>query len=192
MKNKIILAVVGMCGSGKSEIVKYLVKKFNWPVVYLGAITFDWMKKKKIALNYQNEKFAREKIRALYGMGAYAKLSMPLIAKLLKKNKAVIVESLYSWSEYKILKKKYGDNFRVIAAQASPAIRFRRLKTRKNERPMKNYAEFKARDYSEIENIEKGGPIVMADYTILNEEKLEDLQQKLEKIIIPKIKIALK
>ncbi|MDD5527807.1 MAG: AAA family ATPase [Patescibacteria group bacterium] len=182
MKNKLILAVVGMCGSGKSEVVKYLVKKLNWPVVYLGEITFDWMKKKKLAINNQTEMFAREKIRAEHGMGAYAKLSLPKIAALLKKNQGVIVESLYSWSEYKILKEKYDDRFKIVAAHASPAIRFKRLKSRKNNRPMKNYAEFKARDYSEIENIEKGGPIAMADYLILNEGNLRDLHKKLDSI----------
>ncbi|HTX86964.1 MAG TPA: AAA family ATPase [Candidatus Nanoarchaeia archaeon] len=185
MKNKLILAVVGMAGSGKSEVVKYLVKKLNWPVVYLGAITFTWMKKRKIPINWKNEKEAREQIRRENGgMGAYAKLSLPAIAALLKNNTGVIVESLYSWSEYKILKNKFGDNFKVVAALASPAIRFKRLKTRKNSRPMKNYAEFQTRDYSEIENIEKGGPIVMADYLIVNESTLKDLRKKLNGIKI--------
>jgi dephospho-CoA kinase len=182
MKNKLILAVVGMAGSGKSEVVKYLVKKLNWPVIYFGSFTFEWIKKRKLPVNYANEKKAREQIRQNGGMGAYAKLSLPKISKLLKNNKGVIVESLYSWSEYKILKNKYGDNFKVIAAHASPAIRFRRLKSRKNERPMKNYAEFKTRDYSEIENIEKGGPIAMADFMIVNESSLKSLQNQLNKI----------
>jgi dephospho-CoA kinase len=181
MKNKLILAVVGMAGSGKSEVVKQLVKKLNWPVVYLGTITFEWMKKRKIPVNYANEKKAREQIRRENGgMGAYAKLSLPKIAALLKNNKGVIVESLYSWSEYKILKNKYGDNFKVVAVHASPAIRFKRLIARKRERPMKNYAEFKTRDYSEIENIEKGGPIAMADFAIINEGSLKDLHKKLD------------
>jgi dephospho-CoA kinase len=182
MKNKLILAVVGMCGSGKSEIVKYLAKKFNWPVVYFGGFTFEWIKEHHLPLNYANEKKAREQIRQKGGMGAYAKLSLPKITALLKKNKGVIVESLYSWSEYKILKEKYGDNFKVIAAHASPAVRFKRLTARKKERPMRNYKEFKTRDYSEIENIEKGGPIAMADFMILNEGSLKDLRKKLDGI----------
>jgi hypothetical protein len=32
------------------------------------------------------------------------------------------------------------------------------------------------RDYAEIENIEKGGPIAMADFTVVNEYSLEYLQ----------------
>jgi dephospho-CoA kinase len=183
MKNNLILAVVGMAGSGKSEVVKYLTKKLDLPVVYLGAITFEWMKDRNIPVNYANEKNAREQIRRENGgMGAYAKLSLPKISALLKKNKGVIVESLYSWSEYKILKEKYGAKFKVVAALASAAIRFKRLKARKNHRPMKNYAEFQARDYSEIQNIEKGGPIAMADYPIINDGSLSALHKKLDAI----------
>ena len=35
----------------------------------------------------------------------------------------------------------------------------------------------KARDYSEIESIEKGGPIAMADFTIVNTAALEDVKK---------------
>jgi len=180
---KKVYAVVGMAGSGKSEAVTYLVNKLGWPKVYMAAPTFDWLKKKGLPINYQNEKIARETIREQFGANAYAKLALKKTVKLLKKNKGVIVESLYSWTEYKIFKRKFGDNFQVIAVHATPAIRFQRLKSRRNERPMKNYAEFQVRDYSEIEKVEKGGPIVMADYFILNEGNLRALHKKLAALI---------
>ena len=41
--------------------------------------------------------------------------------------------------------------------------------------------EAKARDFAEIENIEKGGPIVMADFTIVNTGTIEELKEKLKK-----------
>ena len=39
------------------------------------------------------------------------------------------------------------------------------------------------RDYAEIENIEKGGPIAMADYTIVNEQSAGDLKSQVLAII---------
>ena len=42
--------------------------------------------------------------------------------------------------------------------------------------------EAKARDYAEIENLEKGGPIAMADYTILNPEDLKFLMKQVKVI----------
>ena len=178
-----IYAVVGMCGSGKSEITKYLKEKYNWPIIYLGAITFEWMKKRNIEVNYENEKNTREQIRRENGgLGAYALLSLPQIEETLKNSPIVIVESLYSWSEYKILKEKYSDDFKVIASWAPPIVRFKRLMSRKNERPINSWEEFQRRDYSEIENIEKGGPIAMADYLLLNDSDLKNLHSQIDRL----------
>lgn len=180
MKNKLILAVVGMSGSGKSEVIKFLKKKFSAPVIYFGTATFDELKKARLEVNEKNERYMREKIRRDLGMGAYATLNLPKIAKLLENNKTVLIESLYSWSEYKIIRKKFGDIFKVVAVVASPAVRQKRL-GRRQERPL-NKKESLVRDYSEIENLEKGGPIAMADFTIVNEGNLRDLHKKLNLI----------
>lgn len=183
MRNKKILAVVGMCGSGKTEAIKYLKEKLNCPNVYFGDVTFDRMKADGLELNYENEKITREKIRKEMGMGAYATLSLPKIKQVLNNNDYCLIESLYSWSEYKILKENFGDNFLTLAVFASPATRFKRLTDRTNERPMNSIDEFIRRDYSEIENIEKGGPIARADFLVYNEKGLDELKNQLDIII---------
>ncbi|MCK4539638.1 AAA family ATPase [Candidatus Parcubacteria bacterium] len=181
--NKKIIAVVGMCGAGKTEVVNYLKKKLNCPNVYFGDVTFDRMKEKSIEINYENEQITREKIRQELGMGAYATLSLPKIKKTLEDNNICLVESLYSWSEYKIMKDNFGDNFYTLAVFASPATRFARLTNRKHERPMNSKEEFIRRDYSEIENIEKGGPIARSDFLIYNETSIDDLKKQIDNII---------
>lgn len=172
-----------MCGAGKSEAVKYLCEKLSCPKIYFGSATFDRMKKDQLELNYENEKITREKIRAELGMGAYATLALPKIKNALEKNDICIIESLYSWTEYKIMKENFNDSFIVIAIYASPTTRFKRLTGRKNERPINSLEEFIRRDYSEIENIEKGGPIARADFMIYNEEGLDILKKQLDNII---------
>ena len=47
------------------------------------------------------------------------------------------------------------------------------------ERPMQPH-EVDQRDWSEIENLEKGGPIAIADYFIINDSSLEQLHQKID------------
>jgi dephospho-CoA kinase len=175
-----IYAVVGMAGSGKSETTKYLKEKNNWPSVYLGEITFDRLKKEKLEVSEKNERYMREKIRAEGGMGAYALFSLPKIEKALENSDTVIVESLYSWAEYKVLKEKFGDDFKVIAAICPPAIRYQRLSSRP-ERPY-THEEACNRDWAEIENSDKGGPIAMADYQVSNENSIEDLKNKLSSL----------
>lgn len=172
-----------MAGSGKSEAINYLQEKYKWPKIYFGQYTFIRLEKDGLPINYENEKMAREKIRAELGMGAYAKLSLPDIKKLFKTNDTVLIESLYSWDEYKIIKKAYPEIFKVIAVYASPATRFARLQKRP-VRPIKTLKEFDNRDRTEIEGTDKGGPIAVADYTIENNsDKLNNLKRQLEKII---------
>jgi len=183
MKKKKIYAIVGMAGSVKSEVINYLTGKFGWPKVYFGDITFDEMKKRGLELNYVNERITREDLRKKFGMGCYAKLSLPKIKKALLKSNVVLVESLYSWSEYKILKNKFKDAFKIIAVHASPAIRFKRLAKRKNWRPIKDAKTFKTRDWTEIENIEKGGPVAIADYMIVNEGTKKELEKNMNIIL---------
>jgi len=81
---KKIIAIIGMAGSGKSEVVNYLQKKYGWPKVYIGQATFDRLKKEGLARNYKNEQIVREKTRRELGMGAYALLALPGVAKILK------------------------------------------------------------------------------------------------------------
>ncbi|MEA1962983.1 MAG: AAA family ATPase [Patescibacteria group bacterium] len=186
--NKKIIAIVGMCGAGKTKVVNYLKEKLNCPNVYFGDVTFNRMKDENIEVNYENEKITREKIRQKLGMGAYATLSLSKIKKNLEKNNICLVESLYSWSEYKIMKQNFGDNFYTLAVFASPATRFARLTSRKHERPMNSKEEFIRRDYSEIENIEKGGPIARADFLVYNETDIANLKKQINNIIKKLIK----
>lgn len=177
-----IFAVVGMAGSGKTETIEYLKKKFHWPWIYFPESLFDEIEKRELELNWDNERKMREGLRKEHGKGVFAKLSLPKIQKGLKQSDVVLVESLYSWDEYKIVQKVFPDMFKVIAIYASPAVRFSRLQSRK-VRPIKTFKEFQERDENEIEVTEKGGPIAVADFLVINEGTIEDLHEQLDQIM---------
>ena len=188
---KYVVAIVGMCGAGKSVVSDELVKK-GFGYVRFGQITLDEIKKKGLEVNEKNERAVREGLRKKYGMAAFAILNIPKIDNQLKseKNKGVIADGLYSWSEYKILKERYGNRLVVLAVYASPETRYERLIKRKIEKGDKDIRFRKiarkdaiSRDYSEIENIEKGGPIAMADYTIVNEYSHRELKSNTNKFL---------
>ena len=101
---KIILAVVGLFGSGKTEAVEYLMKKTGWPKVYFGDVTFDEMKRINLEINEANERKTRERLRAEFGQLIYAHRTIEKIKKL-PDSANVLVESLYSWEEYLEFKK---------------------------------------------------------------------------------------
>jgi dephospho-CoA kinase len=93
----------------------------------------------------------------------------------------VVIDGLYSWEEYTFLKAHYGDDFYAVAVSTSPKTRYARLSGRSHRRLAREEAA--NRDKAEVENINKGGPIAMADFTIINESSLEDLTKETKKII---------
>lgn len=176
--NKVI-AIIGMPGSGKSEVIEYLEKKFKLPKVYFGEVTFDEMKKRGLEVNEKNERMIREELRNKFGKDIYCKRMVEKIKKIETRDN-ILVESLYSWPEYMGFKKEFKEKFSVIAVYASPKTRYNRLSTRKI-RPL-TPKETQSRDYSQIENLSQGGPIAIADYTIINESSKKELLENAKKI----------
>jgi dephospho-CoA kinase len=174
-----VVCIVGMTGSGKSEVAK-LFREKGFTTVRFGDITDEAVINQGLKLNEENEKKIRESQRLKHGMDAYAKLSLPRIEAALKTSN-VVVDGLYSWEEYIYLKDRFGKDLGVVAVWSSPEDRYKRLGSRKI-RPL-TPEEAAGRDRAEIQNLNKGGPIAMADFTILNNASLEEMKQQVEKII---------
>ena len=176
--NKII-AVIGMCGSGKSEAVKFFTEH-GYKRVYFGEVVMNEMKRLGLEVNEQNERATRENLRKEFGMGAMAVKSLPIIEEFVKHHN-VVVESLYSWEEFKILKDKFGDAFNLLTIYTTKQLRYERL-LKRPFRPL-TIEESMSRDISEIEKLDKGGPIAFTDYLIMNDGSLEELNKHLEEYL---------
>jgi len=173
-----LVSIVGMTGSGKTEVAKVFEME-GFKRVRFGDITDEEIRKRGLEMNEKNERFVRQQLRDEHGMSAYAKLNAPRIDIALKSS-GVVVDGLYSWEEYTLLKSRY-DDLHVVAVWSSPETRYRRLTTRIGRPLMREEAA--SRDIAEIENINKGGPIAMADFVIVNESSLEDLEEKAKGVI---------
>jgi dephospho-CoA kinase len=175
-----VVAVVGMTGSGKSEAAAVFRDK-GFAGVRFGDITDEEVKKRGLPLTEANERPVREELRRRYGMSVYARLSLPRIEAALKKSN-VVIDGLYSWEEYVFLKERFGEDFIVVAVWASPGTRYARLAGRDVRSLTMQQAA--GRDRAEIENLNKGGPIVMADYTVINEGTVDEMREQVERIIV--------
>lgn len=181
MQGKKVLVFVGMPGAGKSVCVDYMKEK-GLPYVYFGGITMDEVRRRGMEVNEASEKFVREDIRAKEGKGAYAVRIIAEIEDLLREGAdCVVADGLYSWTEYKIFKDSFGDSALIVAIVTPRKVRHARLVNRPI-RPLTS-REANTRDYAEIENLEKGGPIANADYYLANENNVEDLQRDLQKLL---------
>ncbi len=173
-----VVAVVGLAGSGKSELAA-LFEARGWTRVRFGQVTEDEVRARGLAVNEANERAVREELRRTHGMAAYALLNLPRIEAALLKG-PVVCDGMYSWEEYLLLRKKFGGVFTVVNVQTSPATRYARLGGRA-VRPL-TVAEAESRDHAEIELLHKAGPIAMADVTIVNEGGMAELQAEFAKV----------
>jgi dephospho-CoA kinase len=174
-----VVAVVGMAGAGKSEAAR-LFEENGFIKIRFGDVTDEEVRKQGLELNEENERRVRELLRERYGMAAYAILNLSRIDLALKKS-PVVIDGLYSWEEYTSLKNYYGKNFYVVAVWASPKIRYARLVARAERRL--TLEEAAGRDKAEIEKLNKSGPIAIADFTILNESSLKNLEKEVKRTI---------
>lgn len=177
-ENLKVLAFVGLAGSGKSTAVDFFTKK-GYPKVYFGGVVLDAMKKADIEITAENEKAFREELREKYGKDVVANRIVEQIEELAGAGQhRIIADGVYSWTEYKVLKKAFPGELILVAVVAPRHLRYHRL----SQRPVRPLTgtEAYARDQAEIENLEKGGPIAIADHFIGNNGSVEEFDEKLE------------
>ena len=183
MENVKILAIVGMSGSGKSVVVDHLTSK-GYPKVYFGGMVYKEMEKRGIERTEdgESEKKFREEIREKEGKDWVVRQVIAETKDLIAAGqKRIILDGVYSWTEYKALKKEFPKCLTFIAVVVNKKLRYDRVA----KRPVRPFdaTAIRERDRSEIENLEKGGPIVAADYYILNNGTIEEAQESLDKIL---------
>lgn len=178
-----IVAVVGMCGSGKSTAIEYLTER-GIPKVYFGGIIYKAMEEAGIPRTEdgESEKKFREEIRQKEGKDFVVMRAIKEAKKLIEAGqKHIVLDGLYSWTEYKILRKEWPTEMTVVAIVTPKAIRRKRVAERP-DRPFDAQAVAE-RDRAEIENLEKGGPIAIADYYIDNSGTVEEFQEAFSKLM---------
>ena len=173
-----ILAVVGMSGSGKSTAIDYLIEK-KIPKIYFGGIIYKAMAEAGIERTEdgESEKKFREEIREKEGKDFVVKRAIAEAKNLIAAGqKRIVLDGVYTWSEYKILRKEFPTEMTVVAIVVPKALRRKRLAERP-DRPF-NAQQAAERDRSEIENLEKGGPIAIADYYVDNSGTIKEFHER--------------
>ena len=173
-----IIAFVGLPGAGKSEAVDYLTSK-GYPKVYFGGVILSALSEAGLEHTEANEKQFRESIREKEGKDFVVKRIIKQLHDLIDSGqRRIVADGLYTWTEYKALKHEFPGELIVVAIVAPKHLRHHRL-TMRPIRPL-TIEEANARDWAEIENLEKGGPIAIADHFIANDKDLATLHAAID------------
>ncbi|HEY1085947.1 MAG TPA: AAA family ATPase [Candidatus Saccharimonadales bacterium] len=179
-ENVKILAFVGLSGSGKSVAVDYFTKK-GYPKVYFGGVILDGLSELGLEHTQENEKKYREEMREKEGKDFVVKRIIKQIHDLIGAGQhKIVADGLYTWTEYKILKHEFPGELTVVSVVTPKHLRKQRM-AKRPIRPLSS-EEVDQRDWAEIENIEKGGPIAIADYFVHNDKDVENLEAQIANI----------
>ena len=183
MENVKLLAIVGMSGSGKSTAIEALTER-GIPKVYFGGVIYKAMEEAGIERTEdgESEKIFRQEIRKKEGKDFVVLRVIEEVRNLVEAGqKRIVLDGLYSWTEYRILKKEFPGAMSTVAIVCDKKLRHKRVAER-TDRPFDKEA-INERDYSEIENLEKGGPIAIADYYIENNGTIGELNDKVGELL---------
>lgn len=180
-ENVKILAFVGLPGVGKSVAVNYLTEK-GFPKVYFGGIIYSAMNEAGIEITPESQQIFRKEIREKEGKDFVVRRVIKQVHNLIGAGQhRIVLDGLYSWTEYKMLKREFPGEMSVVAIVSNKKLRHHRLANRP-ERPF-TIEEANIRDWSEIEDLEKGGPIAIADHYIINNSSINEMHSQLNIIL---------
>lgn len=181
-----IIVLTGTIGSGKEVVKEILSRNFNSYSVLLSSVLKGELEKKKKPLDRKTLQDMGDELRKKYGAFILAKLATDYLQR---DKEMIIVDGVRNPGEADYLKKTFGRKFFMIAVDAPREIRWERIKARARADDPKTLEEFVALDDrdqgvgEDLHGQQVRRCIEMADVVIMNDGKIEQLQEKLNSLV---------
>jgi dephospho-CoA kinase len=175
---KLVVGLAGMPGAGKSVAVE-IAKEKGYAVITMGDVVREETERRGLEPNPNNIGKVMLDLRRMEGRSAIAKRCVPKIGQT--KKQKIIVDGIRSPDEVEEFKKHYR-KFSLIAVQASPETRFKRLCRRRRSDDPRGWKIFHERDRREL-GVGLGNAIALAEYTVLNESSREAAKKRIREIL---------
>jgi len=172
------IGLTGTNGSGKGAAAKYFIRK-GYAYYSLSDVIREELKKDGLEPTRDNLIRKGNELRSLGGADFLAR---QVIEKVEGKT---VIDSIRNPEEVRFLKSK--KNFILLAIDADVALRYERVQRRGRDESAATLQEFIEKEEEEKTtnptHQQLHTCLEMADFTVLNEESLEDLFNKLEKFL---------
>ena len=178
-----VLALTGMPGSGKSEIASY-AKVMSVPVIRMGDMVIAEVEERGLEPNSKNVGVIADEMRKTHGKDIWARRTIEYIEKYILPSNPdiIIIDGVRGLEEIDAFRERFGDDLAILAVHASPKTRHRRILSRMRADDGRTMMDVVARDLREL-SWGIGKVIAMADYMIVNEGTIVELQNSFMDII---------
>jgi dephospho-CoA kinase len=171
-----VIGLVGMQGSGKTEVVKALAE-FGVPNVRMGDVVWSELRRRGIEITEKNVAKVANEFRKKDGLGAVAKRCVPLIKENGKGKRAVLVDGIRGIAEVDEFRKAFGKNFYIVAVWSSEGTRHSRIASRARADDAMGIESFRGKDRREL-GWGLGEAMACADFLIINEGPIVGLRKE--------------
>ncbi|CAD7772482.1 hypothetical protein AIOGIFDO_01243 [Candidatus Methanoperedenaceae archaeon GB37] len=172
-----IIAFVGMPGSGKGEASR-IAREFGVSVVNMGDVIREEAKRTGVDMAHAGD--LATKLRLREGSDVVARRCIPIIEEL--DTRLVLIDGIRSIDEVEAFKEAFGENFTLIAIEASFKERLSRILARKRADDPADESGVLSRDKRELEwGI--GRAIKDADITIENNRSIDEFHEKVRELM---------
>ena len=175
---KLVVALAGMPGSGKSLVV-VTAKESGYDAVLMGDVIREEARKRGVEPDAKNIGQLMLELRQTEGKAVIAKRCVPKIVSIA--GQRVIVDGVRSLDEVDEFRKHF-PKLVLMAVHASPETRFMRLYSRRRSDDADDWEVFRERDVREL-GVGLGNTIAMAKYVVVNEEPVEDVKRKIRETL---------
>ncbi len=175
-----VIGLVGLQGSGKTEIAKVLAE-FGVPRVRMGDVVWNELRRRGEEITEQNVAKLANELREREGMGAIAKRCVALIEEQGVGRPAVVVDGIRGLAEVEEFRKAFGNRFHLWAVWARRSIRYARIAARARADDAPTPERFDEKDRREL-GWGMGEAIALADELIVNEGSLDDLRARVSEL----------
>lgn len=176
----LIIGITGTLGAGKGTIVEYLVKHKDFTHFSVRNFLLEIIRQRKLEENRDNMVSVANELRRLHG-SSYIVEQLYLEAKKSEKN--TIIESIRNTGEIEGLRKL--GKFILLAVDALPELRYKRIVERQSETDHISYEEFLANELRELNSNDPSAQnisacINQADFKLENNSSIEDLHIQID------------
>lgn len=181
MRKFVVIGIVGLTGSGKTEVAK-VASKFDIPCVRMGDVVWEEVKRRGLELNEATVGAVANEFRRRDGPAAIAIRCIPLIEGQGKGKQAVVVDGIRSSAEVEEFRRAFGDRFHLLAVSANERKRYSRIAARERADDVRSLEAFREKDAREL-SWGLSEALASPDSTLVNEGPLDEHRRRAAEVI---------